>query len=410
MSLTPYTRDSRRELQNKTNSLQLEIEALQLDEDGFVTVGTGGTYASIQEAINAGGRQLLVVSDLTLTEDVVSPDPDGISLHIVIEGSNTVTFSNASIPAGENILNTTLEGRTPLPIVTDEFTLPPEYGANVVINFTDPAYSGTGVLDNMDSCAVRNLNVTDNSTVGNAGLVIGSIYVEISHVYYTLLEPIPRTLGGFESAVLRMEKTIMEVENASSVQAFSSLVAYVRELFITTASGSMGGGASVRTTGDAFFDMCSFYGVTLVVLGSLSSAVNCLFSDSLVEGTAGSGNLNRTAFLTSCFVEPPYDWEISSTGGSIQGGYIDPLSLTTQVLTLSGTRVSLNNVAITMDDVTISGTECAMIGCVGSDNNNSPDFVVSVTGAATDTRLVGNGFTGAVVDAGFNTQNVANTT
>lgn len=425
MSLDPYTRNQGTELQNKVNTLQLDVEQsivdisqnatdiAQLQASGVgATVGTGGRYSSIQEALDAGETSMEIVSDLAVTSDLVAPVGPDISVSIVINNSHTVTFSDAAFKASNRFDNVSLEGSIPIPVLRTFGATPPTYGANVVINFTNVSHSNTGVLDSLDGVVAKNLIVTDTSTQEVVSLINECTEAVVDTVHYTIQEPVARDDASISATSMMLNNFTSVVQNASSalVVAVSDLCAQYCQF--TTVSSQLGGGAYVLLTAEGYFEKCDFSGVTVSIEDFIASFVNCRFTQSLVEGSfPGTGELEYAAFFSACFIEPPYDWEISSTNGSFQGGFIDPSLITTQSLTLSGTKVTLTNVAITMDSVTISGDQCGLVGCVSSSYNlNTPDFAVSVTAAATDTRLIGNAFTAALSDLGTGTQNVGNTT
>jgi hypothetical protein len=74
---------------------------------GWVTVGTNGQYASLQAAYDAGKRNLLVISNLTLTQDQVL----GQNLNIIAAYKGiTITCGNYSL--GTSLLNSYVFGIT----------------------------------------------------------------------------------------------------------------------------------------------------------------------------------------------------------------------------------------------------------------------------------------------------------
>lgn len=195
LAVSPYVRNVGSELKNKVDVLRIDVDALQQSPGTQgATVGTGGAYASIQEALDAGETKLVVISDLEVASDLTA---GGISLGIVVDGSNTVTFLNASFKAGNGFDNVSLSGSVPIPVMAGIGAGAPGYGANVVINYTAGSHTNTGVLQGLDGAVISNVSVTDVSTQDGAFLCRNCTDVRVEHVFYDITEPgAARTLAG----------------------------------------------------------------------------------------------------------------------------------------------------------------------------------------------------------------------
>lgn len=168
-------------------------------------------------------------------------------------------------------------------------------------------------------------------------------------------------------------------------------------------------GPEIVVSSASYLDSCVILRHRISV-GFASFFSNCdIFG--ILETTSGSGVLDGTVYTSSCWIEFEEDWEVAALNSTFQGGLISTQN--SDAFTLSGTGITLDGVSVEIlgSVVTVSGDNCALLGCVGASVlEDPPDFTVSVTAAANDTRLIGNSFSGAIVDLGFGTVNVGNTT
>lgn len=397
------------ELQNKVNELYTEVE----EAPGSIgaTVGDGGEYSSIQDALDAGETELHIVSDLTVTADPVAPSADA-NVHLIIHGESTVTFRDASISGFNNFAGASIRSADPVPVSTS--TNAP-YGGTVAIEFVSAGYANAGVLSTLGPAVVTDVNVVDNSTQDGAYLVFDCANVQMDNIEYTINEPGPaRTLGGvIDSVSLVMRNVVYKLAANTDVlfiQADSDARLHgVRNSVVGASNASvsvLGEGTTVQA--------CDFTSTHVVVPvgGIIMSDCTLVLCD--IEDTFGTELLDSDfSIFSNLQLTLAGDMDVRGSGNSFTGGYVTSELVNGRII-LSGSNCSMASVALgtgASDPLTVESTAsgCAVVGCDLDTHWGGSDFEIEVEVGATNTRVIGNALTALLTDAGTNTKNVGNT-
>lgn len=399
------------ELQNKVNELELGLE--WAPGSLGVTVGDGGQFASLQEALDAAeGAEVNVhvLSDQTITADPVAANEE-TQLNMVLHNAAQLTFQNAAFFDANDfyIVTATSSG-----LVGENIIATPPVKGRIILEYTDAGYANTGLFDDLVSAVVSNVNVVDDSTQDGVYLMRSNATNKAETVVYLLNEPgAARTLGGVgggggvimdDVAFLLEAGTTVEYLNAGG---FADLKGVSSSTSSSTASAVISGGNTLVSN-------CSLQGTRIVISQADDMYItDCQLRNCVLEDTISTGVLDVDRLSVSgTYLSLSDDMDIRGSAIGFIGGSIDALSNDVQ-LTISGTSCSISgsdiaNPAAKVVSVAATATGCSVVGC----DLFSPAgavFTADVVVGATDTRLIGNGFTALLTDAGTNTKNIGNT-
>lgn len=399
LPLDLYVRDPFLELRNKVNQLE------QNAESAGASVGTGGTYASIQDALDGGERTITIVSDLTVTADPVATGSP-IVLELIIADEHTVIFQNAAFRNSNGFTSVVIRGGRPTAVWLAAST--PVTNPLVVIQYTAATHANTGLLDSVYGAVVQDLRVLEISTQDGAYLMNGCTTALVNAVFLDIQEQVPRTMGGIAgNTTLDTRRFHIEL-TASSNMTYISTTQHSR---IERTNMVMTGlpNASIEINGDTVIEDGGFIGTHIVIASAEGAIMNNLLSNVFIEDTFGTEVLGTDEFMfQNCLITMAGDLDIAGDMVSFAGGYLD-MNPGTYDLTVSGTACTLDHVSIrhqVANPVQVDGTGNVIIGCNVYRGGN---FTASVLVGSTDARLIGNGFTALLADAGTNTKNVGNT-
>lgn len=131
---------------------------------GASTVGTGGRYATLENAVAVGQTWVLVVSDLTVTSDLVAPS-ENTKFHIQLMNGTTLTFQDASF-SGSNwwsiFMEALIENDGSNPVV--ELSLPTDTAPTVSMEWNLGTHTNTGLFDSASQVNVRGIDFENTAS------------------------------------------------------------------------------------------------------------------------------------------------------------------------------------------------------------------------------------------------------
>lgn len=396
------------ELQNKVNEQQLVIEQLSTTVSGLqaaiadlqetvvgATVGTGGTYATIQDALDAGESELHVLSDLTLSSDPVAPSADYTVL-LVLHNQAELTFQNASFDASNDFSGVTIESAGP--------SAEGASGGSVQILFTAGGYANTGAIDSVDNATVKNVAVVDNSTQDGAYLARNCVAARTENLHITINEPgAARTLGGL-SANASLELRDVEyalVGNTTAIYLDAQPGSSVERLRSPLASGASSSGVVLRGP-NTIAQACDVSRAEIIIPefeGDVMISGSVFSSCAFQSAAGGFQNLSATyVYFDHNSIVLSDTLTLRGEGIQFFGGYIDAASAS-ETIALGELLLGFFGVGISTTPgnpmiFTPTSEACSVIGCYTE--NFSATFEMTMAGATFDHRIVGNYMTSAV--------------
>ena len=363
-------------------------------ESSEATIGPGQRYASVQAAVTAGEHTLIIGGqNIAVNADVSFNANEGYS--IIIPTGNSLVLTNARLLSGSKVI---IKG-------DDSIGSAASTPTQLTINVTSAL---AGAIFTTNDLSFENLSVAISSNQDGQLLNADTCRVLWEKVTWTV------TGTGVTAALMQFGDN-SSISN-STITANNTANFYLgrcngdfsmSNINITAATNMVD--FYLQGTGSAIVQNCNFNTVNIGSDLDATSWDTCTFTSSTHGGAPGSTAIRGDNKFIFCRFVTPAAQLVFSTGNDniriLQSDISDNDAMTI---------VSNNNI---IDGCTINLPDVAFgsLNVVGANNTISSckhgaAFRIDVLNGATNTKIIGNDFTTALVDSGTNTYNAGNST